>query len=68
MVMSTTVEVKKNTARVLEELKRRYKAKSIDETLRKLISKAENIPDSMFGAHPKIKPFTKADEAKNHEL
>lgn len=68
MVMSTTVEVKKNTARVLEELKRRYKAKSIDETLRKLIGKAENIPDSMFGAHPEIKPFTKADEAKNHEL
>ena len=68
MAMSTTVEVKKNTVKILEELKRRYKAKSIDETLRKLISKAESVPDSMLGAHPKMKPFTKADEARTHEL
>jgi len=66
--MSTTVEVKKTTAKILEELKQKYKSKSMDETLRKLISKAENIPDSMFGAHPKMKPFTRANEAKGHEL
>ncbi len=68
MDMSTTVEVKRTTARILEELKHRYRARSIDETVRKLISKAENIPDSMFGAHPDMKPFTRADEAKAHEL
>jgi hypothetical protein len=68
MVMATTVEVKKNTAKILEELKRRYKTKSIDETLRKLISKAESVPDSMFGAHPKMNPFTRIDEAMTHEL
>lgn len=68
MNMSTTVEVKRTTAKLLEELKSRYKARSIDETLRKLINKAENIPDSMFGAHPKMKPFTFDDEAKDHEL
>lgn len=68
MAMSTTVEVKKNTAIILDELKRRYKAKSIDETLRKLINKAESVPDSMFGAHPEMKPFTRADEARAHEL
>lgn len=66
--MSTTVEVKKNTARVLEELKRKYGAKSIDETLRRLISKAESIPDTMFGAHPEMKPFQPSDEAEFHEL
>ncbi len=66
--MSTTVEVKKNTVKLLEELKRKYAAKSIDETVRKLISKAEKIPDSMLGAHPKMKPFTLQDEAKFHEL
>ena len=66
--MSTTVEVKKNTAKVLEELKRKYGAKSIDETLRRLINKAENIPDSMFGAHPSMKPFRPRDEAEFHEL
>ncbi len=68
MEVSTTVEVKKNTARVLEELKRKYGAKSIDETLKRLISKAENIPDSMFGAHPKLKAFKPRDEARFHEL
>ncbi len=66
--MSTTVEVKKNTARVLVELKRKYRARSMDETLRRLISKAENIPDSMFGTHPGMRPFKSRDEAKFHEL
>ena len=66
--MSTTVEVKRNTAMVLEELKRKYGARSMDETLRRLISKAENIPDSMFGAHPRMKSFGPSDEAEFHEL
>jgi hypothetical protein len=68
MAMSTTVEVKRNTAKVLEELKRKYGAKSMDETLRRLISKAENTPNSMFGAHPRMKPFDSSDEAGFHEL
>ena len=68
MSTTTTVEVKKNTAKVLEELKRRYGAKSMDETLRRLISKAENIPDTMFGSHPQMKAFKPEDEAKLHEL
>jgi hypothetical protein len=68
MDVSTTVEVKKNTAKVLEELKRKYGARSMDETLRRLINKAENIPDSMLGAHPKMKPFNPSDEAEFHEL
>ncbi len=66
--MSTTVRVKKNTSRLLEELKRKYAAKSVDETVRKLISKAERIPDSMLGAHPKMKPFTIQDKTKVREL
>jgi len=68
MAMSTTVEVKKNTARVLEELKKKYGAKSIDETVKRLISKAENIPDSMFGSHPGMKAFRPRDETEFHEL
>jgi hypothetical protein len=66
--MSTTIEVKKTTARVLEELKKKYGARSMDETVKKLVSKAEQIPDSMFGSHPEMKPFTPRDEAKLHEL
>ena len=66
--MSTTVEVKRSTAKLLEEMKQKYKARSADETIRKLIDKAENVPDSMFGAHPKMKRFTRSDEAYVHEL
>ena len=66
--MSTTVQIKKNTARVLEELKKKYGAKSIDETVKRLISKAENIPDSMFGSHPEMKAFGPRDKDKFHEL
>ena len=66
--MSTTMEVKRTTAKLLEELKKKYGAKSLDETIRKLIDRAEEIPDSMFGAHPKMKSFTGLDEAEGHEL
>jgi len=50
MAVSTTVKVKWSTAKVLDELKRKYGAKSMDETLRRLIGRAENIPDSMLGS------------------
>jgi hypothetical protein len=65
---TTTVEIKRNTARLLEEMKQKYKAKSADETIRKLIEKAENVPESMFGAHPKMKKFTESDEAHGHSV
>jgi len=67
-VSTTTVELKRSTAKVLEELKRKYHAKSMDETVKRLISKAENIPDSMFGSHPEMESFKPKDEAKFHEL
>ena len=66
--MSTTVELKRNTAKRLEELKRKYGTRSMDETVKRLISKAENIPDSMFGSHLRMKPFKQEDEAGSHEL
>ena len=65
---TTTVELKRSTAKVLEELKRKYHAKSMDETVKRLISKAENIPDSMFGFHPEMSAFKHKDEAEFHEL
>jgi hypothetical protein len=54
--------------RVLKELKKKYRAKSMDETVRRLIDKAENIPETMFGAHPRMKPFNPSDEAELHKL
>lgn len=68
MEMSTTVELKRNTAKTLEELKKKYGAKSMDETVKRLIRKAEGLPDSMFGAHPEMKGFKHEDEATSHEL
>jgi hypothetical protein len=65
---TTTVEVKRSTAKLLGQMKQKYEAKSMDETIRKLIDRAENIPESMFGAHPKMKPFSRTDEAKSHEV
>lgn len=65
---TTTIEVKRNTAKLLEELKQKYEAKSADETIRKLIQRAENVPESMFGAHPNMKRFRESDESLGHEL
>jgi hypothetical protein len=66
--MSTTVEVKRTTVKLLEEIKEKYKTKSLDETIRKLVEKAENVPETMFGAHPKMRSFKKSDESNVHEL
>jgi len=64
---TTSVELKRTTVRMLEDPKRKYGAKCMDETVRRLIVKAESIPGSMFGAHPEMKPFTRKKEAP-HEL
>ncbi len=66
--MSITFEVKRTTAKLLEEIKQKYKTKSAGETIRKLIDKAKNVPESMFGDHPKMKRFTKSDETHVHQL
>lgn len=63
-----TVEIKKTTLQALEELKDELGAKSLDETIRALISKVRNVPESMFGAHKEMRPFTPEDEASAHEL
>jgi len=64
---TTTVELRRTTARLLEDLKKKYGTKSMDETVKRLISKAESIPESMFGAHPEMKPFRRQEE-EPHEL
>jgi hypothetical protein len=71
MVLSlskTTVEVKKTTLQALEELRDELGAKSLDETIKVIIRKVRNVPESRFGTHPEMKPFTIEEEAKAHEL
>jgi len=66
--MPTTVQVTEKTLQMLNKLKEEMKARSHDEVIRTLISERKNIPRSMFGSNPKLKPFSHEDEAEFHEL
>jgi hypothetical protein len=58
--LPTTVEIKRNTARLLEEMKQKYKAKSADETIRKLIEKAEKCP--------RVHVWSSPEDEKVHQI
>lgn len=66
--MATTIQVRNLTLDKLLSLKTKYKLKSYDELLNRLISIEKNIPKSKFGVHPEMKSFTKKDEIDFHEL
>ena len=66
--MPTTVQIAEKTLQMLNKLKEEMKARSHDEVIKALISERKRIPRSMFGSNPRLKPFSKKDEAKFHEL
>jgi predicted CopG family antitoxin len=66
--MSTTIQTSKKTAQQLKELMKKTGANSYDEVIRKLLGDRNEIPVSLFGSNPKLKPFTEDDEAEFHEL
>ena len=49
-LMTTTVQVRDETRRLLEKLKRQMRVQSYDDVIRKLASSKAGIPDSLFGA------------------
>jgi len=51
-----------------DEIKQKIKATSNNETIRKLTDKSESVPESMFGAHPKMKSSKRRYEFNDHEL
>lgn len=53
---------------MLNMLKRKLSARSYDELLRKIAAEKLNIPVSLFGFNPKLKPFKEEEEAEFHEL
>ena len=59
----TTIAVGIHTLEKLESVKKKIGARSFDETVQKLIEKAVRVPDSMFGAVPKLGSLTD----KEHE-
>ncbi len=65
--MTSTIAVKENTLQMLNNLKGKFKAKSLDETIIKIIKKIENIPDSGFGVQPKLKSFKESERATFRE-
>ena len=66
--MVTTIQIHEKTLNMLKHLQSVFGTKTHEQTIQHLIKKKEGIPDSMFGAHPEMKPFTHKDEAKFHEL
>jgi len=68
MVVPTTVQVDEKTLQILNKLKKEIGARSHDEVIRRLISERRKIPSSMFGSNPKLRSFSREDEAEFHEL
>jgi len=66
--METTIAIKENTAQILALLKERMKAKSMDETINRILQKTENVSISRFGSNPKLKEFSEKERANSHEL
>ncbi|MFH1256938.1 MAG: hypothetical protein V1494_06640 [Candidatus Diapherotrites archaeon] len=61
-ILNTTIQVGKATVQVLNKLKEKYGVKSYDKVIQKIIQKEENVPKSLFGAHPELKPFKRLEE------
>ena len=66
--MVTTIAVKESTAQLLTKVKQEIDAKSLDETIIKILSEFKNLPSSRFGSQPKLKPYTEKERAHSHEL
>mgnify|MGYP001564024003 CR=1 FL=1 len=66
--MVTTIAVKESTAQLLAKIKGEIDARSLDETIIKILHKFKNMPSSRFGSQPKLKPFTEKERAYSHEL
>lgn len=48
--MTTTVQVREDTRRLLDRLKRQLKLNSYDELIRRLVNARSGQPESLFGA------------------
>ncbi len=66
--METTIAIRESTAQILTIMKKRMKAKNMDEVIVEIVRKAENLPKSRFGSNPNLKSFSKEERANFHEL
>ena len=65
MGMATTVQVRDETRRLLDKLKRDMGLKSYDEVIRRLILPRRGIPKSLFGACKGSFPFKRELEVEH---
>lgn len=66
--MATTIEIKRETQRLLERLKREFNARSYDEAIRKVLKERLGIIDSMFGVDKgKVSRFEEEDRMEDRE-
>jgi predicted CopG family antitoxin len=63
--MTTTVQVRDETRRLLERLKRQMGVPSYDDVIRKLARSKAGVPDSLFGACKGSRRFVREKEAEH---
>lgn len=66
--MNTTIQINKITLEKLKKLKEFMNISTYDELINELITKAQDLPDSMFGIDKdKIKKFSREDRLELRE-
>lgn len=63
----TTVQVRDETRKLLDRLKREMGLRSYDEVIRRLVRTKTGLPKSLFGACKGSQPFVREVE-EEHEL
>jgi len=63
--MPTTVQVREDTRRLLERLKREMGVSSYDEVIRRLARRRAGVPDSLFGSCKGSTPFVREREEEH---
>lgn len=63
--MATTVQVRDETRRVLDKLKKEMGLRSYDEVIRKLVRSSEGLRESFFGACKGSRPFKRGPEGEH---
>jgi hypothetical protein len=63
-----TIQLEKETVRMLSEIQKEMKAKSIDEIIQRLITERKKVPSSMFGSSPNLTSMTEDDRLDTREL
>lgn len=66
---TTTIAVSKETAEMLENLRKKFGARSLDETIQMLVKKHRKaILEKSFGvSRGEITPFTEADRGEDRD-